>query len=104
MLPLDGIRILVLERSYPRASSARDLLERSGARVALASNGTAACAAALAFHPELILSGAGFASAEWHPVVRLLAEAPPAILEWKATASADAVTDLALRLYAGTRR
>jgi DNA-binding response OmpR family regulator len=104
MLPLDGIRILVLERSVRRGRSARALLERSGARVALAGTASAACSAALALHPELILSGAGFASAEWHPVIRLLGESPPAILEWKGTASPEAVTDLALRLYTGSRR
>lgn len=104
MLPLEGIRILVMDRSRRRGRSARELLERSGADVAVAATGSAACAAALAFRPELILSGVGFASGEWHPVVRLLGDAPPAILEWKDTTSPESVTDLAVRLYSGSRR
>ena len=75
-----------------------------GATVALAGTATAACAAALAFRPEVIVSGAGFASSEWHPVVRLLGDAPPAVLVWKDAAPPEAVADLALRLYAGSRR
>jgi hypothetical protein len=103
MRPLDGVRILVMDRSLRRARSASRLLEVWGATVALAGTATAACAAALAFRPEVIVSGAGFASAEWHPVVRLLADAPPAVLVWKETARPEDVADLALRLYAGSR-
>ncbi len=104
MRPLDGVRILVMDRSLRRARSACRLLEGWGAHVALAGTATAACAAALAFHPEVIVSGAGFASAQWHPVVRLLGDAPPAVLEWKETAPPEDVANLALRLYAGSRR
>lgn len=104
MRPLDGVRILVMDRSLRRGRSACRLLEIWGATVSLAGTATAACAAALAFRPEVIVSGAGFASAEWHPVVRLLADAPPAVLVWKETAPPEAVADLALRLYAGSRR
>ena len=103
MRPLDGVRILVMDRSLRRARAACRLLEDWGARVALAGTAGAACAAALAFHPEVIVSGAGFASAQWHPVVRLLADAPPAVLVWKETARPEDVADLALRLYAGSR-
>jgi hypothetical protein len=104
MRPLDGVRILVMDRSLRRGRSACRLLEIWGATVSLAGTATAACAAALAFRPEVIVSGAGFASAEWHPVVRLLGDAPPAVLVWKETAPPEAVADLALRLYAGSRR
>jgi hypothetical protein len=104
MGPLDGVRILVMDRSLGRGRSAGLLLEMWGATVALAGTATAACAAALAFRPEVIVSGAGFASSEWHPVVRLLGDAPPAVLVWKDTAPPEAVADLALRLYAGSRR
>ena len=104
MRPLDGVRILVMDRSLRRGRSACRLLEIWGATVSLAGTATAACAAALAFRPEVIVSGAGFASAEWHPVVRLLGDAPPAVLVWKETAPPQAVADLALRLYAGSRR
>ena len=104
MGPLEGVRILILDRSHRRADSARSALERSGACVSLAGTASAACAAALSFQPELIVSGVGFASTEWHVLVRLLSSAPPAILEWKDAATADAVADLALRLYAGSRR
>jgi len=104
MRPLDGVRILVMDRSLRRARSACRLLEAWGARVALAGTATAACAAALAFHPEVIVNGTGFASAQWHPVVRLLGDAPPAVLEWKETAPPEDVANLALRLYAGSRR
>src|ERR1700730_17224144 len=83
MRPLDGVRVLAMDRPLRRARSACRLLEDWGARVALAGTATAACAAPLAFHPEVIVSGAGFAAAQWHPVVRLLADAPPAILLWK---------------------
>jgi len=76
MRPLDGVRILVMDRSLRRGRAACRLLEIWGAIVALAGTATAACAAALAFRPEVIVSGAGFASAEWHPVVRLLGDAP----------------------------
>jgi len=103
MRPLDGVRILVMDRSLRRARSACRLLEDWGARVALAGTATAACAAALAFHPEVIVSGAGFAAAEWHPVLRLLGEAPPAVLVWKETEPPEDVAGLALRLYAGSR-
>jgi hypothetical protein len=104
MGPLDGVRILVMDRSLGRGRSAGLLLEMWGATVALAGTATAACAAALAFRPEVIVSGAGFASSEWHPVVRLLGDAPPAVLVWKDTAPPEAVADLALRLFAGSRR
>ena len=104
MRPLDGVRILVMDRSLRRARAACRLLEDWGARVALAGTAGAACAAALAFHPEVIVSGAGFASSQWHPVVRLLGDAPPAVLEWKETAPPEDVANLALRLYAGSRR
>jgi len=103
MRPLDGVRILVMDRSLRRARAACRCLEIWGATVSLAGTATAACAAALAFRPEVIVSGAGFASAEWHPVVRLLGDAPPAVLVWKETAGAEDVADLALRLYAGSR-
>jgi CheY-like chemotaxis protein len=104
MPSLDMVRILVLERSSMRAQTARRLLEGSGARVSLAATASAACAAALSFQPELIVSGAGFASADWHPVLRLLADAPPALLVWRATSPPEEVAELALRLYAGSRR
>lgn len=104
MAPLEGVRILILDRSARRAGSAREALERSGARVSLAATASAACAAALAFHPELIVSGVGFAAKEWHTLVRLLSAAPPAILEWKDSATPESVAELALRLYAGSRR
>jgi hypothetical protein len=104
MRPLDGVRILVMDRSPRRARSAGRLLEIWVATVSLAGTATAACAAALAFRPEVIVSGAGFASAERHPVVRLLGDAPPAVLVWKETAPPEAVADLALRLYAGSPR
>ena len=103
MRPLYGVRILVMDRSLRRARAACRCLEIWGATVSLAGTATAACAAALAFRPEVIVSGAGFASAEWHPVVRLLGDAPPAVLVWKETARAEDVADLALRLYAGSR-
>jgi len=35
--------------------------------------------------------------------VRLLGDAPPAVLVWKETARVEDVADLALRLYAGSR-
>ena len=89
-------------KGYHTADADR-CLEIWGATVSLAGTATAACAAALAFRPEVIVSGAGFASAEWHPVVRLLGDAPPAVLVWKETARAEDVADLALRLYAGSR-
>src|SRR5260370_39312842 len=104
MRRLDGVRMLVMARSLRRARSASRLLEVWCATVAMAGTATAACAAALAFRPEVIVSGAGFASAEWHPVVRLLGDPPPAVLEWKETAPPEDVANLALRLYAGSRR
>ena len=74
-----AVRAEPFDRSLRRAGTAREALERSGARVSLAATASAACAAALAFHPELIVSGVGFAAKEWHTLVRLLSAAPPAI-------------------------
>jgi PleD family two-component response regulator len=104
MAPLDNVRILVLERSAPRGGRARRLLEDSGACVTLAATTSDACAAALALQPELIVSGADFPSSEWHHILRLLSDTAPALLVWKAGSAPEEIAELALRLYAGTRR
>ena len=104
MAALDHVRILILERSSSRGIRARELLECSGACVSVATTTSAACAAAMAFQPELIVSGEGFASAEWHPVLRLLGDSSPALVVWRDAAPPEDVAALALRLYAGRRR
>jgi len=104
MPPLDNVRILILDRSSLRSGRARQLLEGSGASVSLAATTSAACAAALSFQPELIVTGEEFSSAEWHPVLRLLGDSAPAVVVWKAASPAEDVAELALRLYAGSRR
>jgi hypothetical protein len=104
MGPLDRVRILILERSRQRGGEALELLESSGACVTLAATTSDACAAALALQPELIVSGADFASSEWHDILRLLSDTAPALLVWKPTSAPEEIAELALRLYAGSRR
>jgi DNA-binding response OmpR family regulator len=99
--PLAGIRILVVDGSPTRRLSAYRILQAWGATVELAPDPAAACAAAPAFSPDLVVSSSRYPAAEWQGVLRLVCEGPPALVVWWEGASPESVAELAVRLYGG---